>query len=189
MVSYDYHALVSDASFVTRVAIPERFSLVCVPPAVICRSGSLVWVETTHPTPGLLISQYPPSSGLFVRKRVVLPSFRIAPVNTCPMSRTPVVSCRLAKAPIGLLPSAEEKASALGCVGLHLICSTTTLAFSGLNHTACVLAPSSFRCPLRARPVELAPDPLARLWSGGTEHLDTAELYPSTCLRAAPTGQ
>ena len=75
MVSYDYHALFSDALFVTRVAIPERLSLVCVPPAILCRSGSLVWVETTLPTPGLLDSQYPFSSGLFVRKRVVLPSF------------------------------------------------------------------------------------------------------------------
>jgi hypothetical protein len=75
MVGYDYHELVSDASFVTRVSIPERLSLVCVPPALLGRSGSLVWVETTLPTPGLLVSQYPFSSGLFVRKLVVLPSF------------------------------------------------------------------------------------------------------------------
>ena len=75
MVGYDYHELISDASFVTRVLIPERLSLVCVPPAILCQSGSLDWVETTRPTPGLLVSQYPSSSGLFVRKRVVLPSF------------------------------------------------------------------------------------------------------------------
>ena len=40
--------------------------------------------------------------------------------------------------------------------------------FSGLNHAACILAPSSSVLPLLGVHVEVAPDLLARLLSGGT---------------------
>jgi hypothetical protein len=43
---------------------------------------------------------------------------------------------------------------------------TTMSKISGLNHTACSLAPSGFGLPLPGLPADFATDPLARLWSG-----------------------
>jgi hypothetical protein len=45
---------------------------------------------------------------------------------------------------------------------------TTTRPISGLHHAACTLAPSSFVRPLPGRHVDVPPDLLAQLWSGGT---------------------
>ena len=39
---------------------------------------------------------------------------------------------------------------------------------SGLNNTACGLAPSGFGLPLPGLPADFATDLLAKLWSGGT---------------------
>ena len=39
---------------------------------------------------------------------------------------------------------------------------------SGLNHTACSLAPSGFGLPLPGLPADFAIDLLAKLWSSGT---------------------
>jgi len=45
---------------------------------------------------------------------------------------------------------------------------TTMSTISGLNHTACGLAPSGFGLPLPGLPADFATDLLAKLWSGGT---------------------
>ena len=45
---------------------------------------------------------------------------------------------------------------------------TTMCTISGLNNTACSLAPSGSGLPLPGLPADFATDPLARLWSGGT---------------------
>ena len=44
---------------------------------------------------------------------------------------------------------------------------TTMSTISGLNHTACGLAPSGFGLPLPGLPADFATDLLATLWSGG----------------------
>ena len=44
---------------------------------------------------------------------------------------------------------------------------TTMSTISGLNHTACSLAPSGFGLPSPGLPADFATDLLARLWSGG----------------------
>jgi hypothetical protein len=44
---------------------------------------------------------------------------------------------------------------------------TTMSTISGLNHTACGLAPSGFGLPLPGLPADFATDLLAKLWSGG----------------------
>jgi hypothetical protein len=51
---------------------------------------------------------------------------------------------------------------------LRDILSSTTLLISGLDHAACLLTPSSSVRPLLGVHVDVAPDLLARLWSGGT---------------------
>ena len=45
---------------------------------------------------------------------------------------------------------------------------TTMSTISGLNTTACGLAPSGFGLPLPGLPADFATDLLAKLWSGGT---------------------
>jgi hypothetical protein len=45
---------------------------------------------------------------------------------------------------------------------------TTMCTISGLNHTACGLAPSGFGLPLPGLPADFAVDLLAKPWSGGT---------------------
>jgi len=45
---------------------------------------------------------------------------------------------------------------------------TTTSTISGLNHTACRLAPSGFGLPFPGLPADFTTDLLAKLWSSGT---------------------
>ena len=51
---------------------------------------------------------------------------------------------------------------------LRDILLSTTLHFSGFDHAACILVPSSFVRPLLGVHVDFTPDLLAGLWSGGT---------------------
>jgi len=51
---------------------------------------------------------------------------------------------------------------------LRDILLSTTIHFSGLDHAACILVPSSFVRPLLGVHVDVTPDLLAGLWSGGT---------------------
>src|SRR5262249_50565450 len=106
-----------------------------------------------------------------------LPTFPSHPLESMPRSQTPVVSCTLALAHPGLLPSGHCTPSAFPRYSLRLILWTTTLHISGLYHAACVLVPSSFVRPLLGVHVEFTPDLLAGLWSGG-----------SCPLQGAPTG-
>jgi len=51
---------------------------------------------------------------------------------------------------------------------LRVLLLSTTLPISGLHHAACILVPSSSVRPLLGVHVDITPDLLARLWSGGT---------------------
>jgi len=96
------------------------------------------------------------------------PEFPSCPCEHMPRSKTPMVSCTLAMACAGLLPSAGCIALALGTQYIAPYPLTTTIPFSGFNYAACVLAPSSSGLPLRDLPEEFATDLLAGLWSDGT---------------------
>jgi hypothetical protein len=85
-----------------------------------------------------------------------------------PRSQTPVVSCALALAHPGLLPSGHWKPSAFPSVPLKDILVSTTLLISGLNHAACIFVPSSSVRPLLGVHVDVTTDLLARLSSDGT---------------------
>jgi hypothetical protein len=99
------------------------------------------------------------------------------PFESMPRSQTPVVSCPLALAHPGLLPSGHCTPSAFPRYNVRRILWTTTLHISGLYHTACIFVPSSFVRPLLGVHVEFTTDLLAGRWSGGI------------CLsQGAPTG-
>jgi hypothetical protein len=129
-------------------------------------------------TPGVFTATVgTPTPEVSPRRPCGSPKFPSHPFESMPRSQTPVVSCTLALAHPGLLPSGHCTPSAFPRYRLRLILWTTTLHISGLYHTACVLVPSSFVRPLLGVHVEFTTDLLAKLWSGG--------ICP---LRCAPTG-
>jgi hypothetical protein len=71
------------------------------------------------------------------------PTFPSSPYRCMPRSQTPVVSCALAIAHPGLLPSGHWKPSAVPSVPLKDILVSTTRLISGLNHAACIFVSSS----------------------------------------------
>jgi hypothetical protein len=96
------------------------------------------------------------------------PKFPRYPSGCMPRSPTPVVSCALALAHPGLLPSGHWKPSAFPAVPLKDLLVSTTLRISGLNHAACIFVPSSSVRPLLGVHVDVTTDLLARLSSDGT---------------------
>ena len=74
------------------------------------------------------------------------PEFPDYPFEHMPRSQTPVVSCTLALARTGLLPSGHWTQSALGSVARTYPLSTT-IHFSGLNDAACALTSPLLRTP------------------------------------------
>ncbi len=91
------------------------------------------------------------------------PTFPSYPSEDLPRSQTPVGSCVLA-----CLARRTVAFRCLQTVGFCLgtaeaILLSTTIHLSGLNHAACLLAPSSFVLPLLGGHVEFATDLLARL--------------------------
>jgi hypothetical protein len=74
------------------------------------------------------------------------PEFPDYPSEPMPRSQTPVVSCLLALAQTGWLPSEHWISSAFSPVA-QTYPLTTTLHFSGLNSAACVLASPPLRTP------------------------------------------
>ena len=96
------------------------------------------------------------------------PTFPSYPSGCMPRSQTPVVSCALALAHPGLLPSGHWKPSAFPSVPLKDILGSTTLRISGLHHAACLFVPSRSVRPLLGVHVDGTTDLLARLSSDGT---------------------
>jgi hypothetical protein len=112
-------------------------------------------------SPGPLIREFGKETG-------GSPKFPSSPSGDMPRSQTPVVSCPLAIARSGLLPSGQWKPSAFPSILPKDILLSTTIHISGLHHAACILAPSSSVLPLLGLHVDVTSDLLARLWSGGT---------------------
>ena len=99
---------------------------------------------------------------ILYKETIGSPTFPSHPSACMPRSQTPVVSCTLALAHPGLLPSGHCTPSAFPRCGLRTILWTTTLHISGLHHAACILVPSSFVRPLLGVHVDCTPDLLAR---------------------------
>ena len=85
-----------------------------------------------------------------------------------PLHQTPVVSCALAAIAHRIVAFRRMQTVGFCLDAAEAILLTTTLHISGRNDAAYLLAPSSFVRPLLGWHVEVAPDRLARLWSGGT---------------------
>lgn len=98
------------------------------------------------------------------------PKFPSCPRRYMPRSLTPVVSCSLALACPGLLPSTRWMASAFppSASEREVILLSTTIPISRLNHAACTLVPASFVLLLPGLHVAFTSGLLARLWPGGT---------------------
>ena len=96
------------SSLVARSPIPCLLPTVCVPRGSSCGGSSPT-------TPGLLVSRYPCSSGALDKETKETNNslqFLSYPLKCMPRSQTPVVSCALAIAHPGLLPSSHWKPSA-----------------------------------------------------------------------------
>ena len=96
------------------------------------------------------------------------PQFPSYPFENMPWSKTPVVTPRLAIAPVSLLPSVT-----LECVGFPpgiagFILMDHNYTFFGAQYRACNLVPSSFRPPSPVLPVDFTNELPAKLCSCGT---------------------
>ena len=132
-----------------------------VSPRGACRGGSL------HATPGPLVARCP-TPGIWQGDRWLsqvpeLPLWLHAPLSdpggvldTCPS-----VSKTAAFRPL-------ETVGFPLSTSLRVTLLSTTIPISGLHHAACILVPSSSVRPLLGVHVDITPDLLARLWSGGT---------------------
>ena len=131
-------------SLVARSPIPCVLPSVCGLPA-----GLGAWSK--RPDTARAFGHPVPQSGSLVKEPGGSPKFPSSPCEDMPRSQTPVVSCALAIAHPGLLPSSACKLSAFPSRPMKDILLSTTIHISGLNHAACLLAtPGSVR-PLTGR--------------------------------------
>jgi hypothetical protein len=156
-----HHALLGSL----RSSLASQY-LACFRPFVVsprgsCRGGSL------HATPGPLGTRCPhPGRGpgdRWLSHVPALPLWLHAPLSdpgggldTCP---------RVAKT------AAFRPLETVGfplSTSLRVLLLSTTLPIAGLQHAACILVPSRSVRPWLGVHVEITPDLLARLWSGGT---------------------
>jgi len=88
-----------------------------------------------------LVNRYPSSSGSAHKEIAGSPKFPSFPSDDMLRSpQTPVVSCRLALTPAGLLPSTRARVSAFSPASTGIILWTTTLLISELYDAAYRLA-------------------------------------------------
>lgn len=104
----------------------------------------------------------------FYEEPIGSPQFPSYPIENMPWSKTPVVTHRLAIAPVSLLPSVT-----LQCVGFPpalagFILMDHNYTFFGAQYRACNLVPSSFRPPFPVLPVDFTNELPAKLCSCGT---------------------
>jgi len=124
-------------SRVASLALASQY-LVCF--LILC-SLRLVHGRKLPSTPGLLVTRYPSSSGGSHKERAGSPKFPSFPSDDMLRSpQTPVVSCRLAVPPAGLLPSTRARVSAFSPASVGIILWTTTLLISELDDAAYRLA-------------------------------------------------
>ena len=105
---------------------------------------------------------------IFARRSFGSPQFPSYPFEHMPWSKTPVVTCILAKSLVGLLPSAKSNASTFLTLTARVILSDHNYTFFGAQYRAYALDPSGFRLPLPGLPAEFTTELLAKLYSGRT---------------------
>jgi hypothetical protein len=137
------------------------FPLCVVSPRGSCRGGSLhgtpgPWLARC-PTPGMWSGDrwlsHVPERPLWLHASLSDPG---GVLDTCPgVSRTAAIR---PLEPVGFALSTSWR----------VILLSTTIPMSGLHHAACFLVPSSSVRPWLGVHVDITPDLLARLWSGGT---------------------
>ncbi len=149
------------ASLVARFPIPCPLQFVRVVPY-----GLVIWSKP--PDPARAFGHLVPHSGHVTRRHVALPSSRATPVDACPALRprwcparspSPLQDCCLPATGNRRLSPLYSRESIL---------SSTILLFSGLDHAACLLVPSSSVRPWLGGHVDVTPDLLARRSSGDT---------------------
>ncbi len=105
---------------------------------------------------------------IFARRSFGSPQFPSYPFEHMPWSKTPVVTCILAKSLTGLLPSAKSNASTFLTLNARFILSDHDYTFFGAQYRACTLVSSGSRLPLPGLPAEFPTELPARLCSGRT---------------------
>ena len=123
--------------------------------------------RTLHISAGISPSAGSPNTVFLHKETFGSPKFPSYPFEHMPWSKTPVVSFMLAISHIGLLPSAQSKASAfLPHSGSYP--NDHNYTFFGAQYRAYTLVPSSFVLPLPGLHVDFSTEPVANLYSGGT---------------------
>ena len=125
--------------------VPWVDALVFVFRPARAEAGSFA-VRIQRQTPGCWLRRSPVFRRCLPRRREVLPSSRITPLNACPDLRSRWCPSPLALTRTGLLPSHGLQGSAFGPVA-RTYPMTTTIHFSGFNSAACVLASPLLRTP------------------------------------------
>jgi len=140
----------------TTAACPSRCPVLSlVHRYLVCSVGSCPFFklvaaqERLRQRPACLVTRYA-FSGLLSRRQVALPSSQATPFELMPCSSTPVVSCSLALACPGLLPSASLTASAFPSKNWRLSYRPQLYKFRGSITRPVFLLPlaSDFRCRL-----------------------------------------
>jgi hypothetical protein len=105
---------------------------------------------------------------IFARRSFGSPQFPSYPFEHMPWSKTPVVTCILAKSLAGLLPSAKSNASTFLTLIARVILADHNYTFFGAQYRAYALDSSGSRLPLPGLPAEFTTELLAKLYSGRT---------------------
>ena len=123
-----------------------------------------------------MVTRYPSSSGTIHKEQAGSPKFPSFPSDDLLRSpQTPVVSCRLALTPAGLLPSTRARVSAFSPASTGIILWTTTLLISELYDAAYRLATPGSVQPL----TELHAGSLLSGWLGVAQvGLESADSHP-----------
>jgi hypothetical protein len=109
-----------------------------------------------------------PHTDIFARRSFGSPQFPSYPFEHMPWSKTPVVTCILAKSSTGLLSSAKSNASTFLTLIARVILADHNYTFFGAQYRAYTLDSSGSRLPLPGLPAEFTTELPAKLYSGRT---------------------
>ena len=111
-------------------------------------SGLADPTEAYRSTPGLLVSRYPLSSGIFSKETYGSPKFPSRPYEYMPRSRTPVVSPRHRHSALATAAFRTSRRRRLSPATAGLSYRPQQSAISGLSHAACTLTTPGVAPPI-----------------------------------------